>query len=349
MTLTINQDTLKVRRALQTYRRAYVFSLVLVFISKAAVVLFGALILLQLIFSLLPWTLLPVLWDGSIVIFGAVVLFFTFYKCVLHRLPLGNIAALVEKKAGLPHPWLSLAMELDTDAALGSRDLKNNAVRRARECLAQCPRSIHDFPSRRWTAALALFAAAWLTIFGAVEPRCAAFWKLPLSLGTKLQASIFPGTVSLPMHSSITLRCVPPAGAFPSSRISLAALNDNSEQSFLLRPDSSGGFSVRRDSLTSSFSYRFSISNTTFGPETIRVVPRARRSRRSDLSAQRPGLRRCRPGAAADGAARERQGGHQCRAGRSQCRAGRPGCRHGPAQWRALRRCRPLPLTWGHV
>ncbi|MGB7567636.1 MAG: hypothetical protein WBM07_07245, partial [Chitinivibrionales bacterium] len=70
MTLSINHDSLEVRRALQAYRRGHVFSLVLVFIGKAACFLLGALIIFQLVFALMPWTLLPVLWDGSIVAFG---------------------------------------------------------------------------------------------------------------------------------------------------------------------------------------------------------------------------------------------------------------------------------------
>jgi hypothetical protein len=109
--------------------------------------------------------------------------------------------------------------------------------------------------------------------FGAIEPRCAAFWKLPLSFGTTLKARIFPGALSLPMRSSITLRCVPAAATFPSCRIFLAPLTGGPEQSILLRPDSSGCFGIRRDSLTSSFSYKFALGTTAFAPETIRIVP----------------------------------------------------------------------------
>jgi hypothetical protein len=262
-----------VRRALQAYRRGHVFSLALSFAVKAACFAFGALILLQLVFALVPWTLLPLLWDGSIVASGMAAALYTLDKYFFRRPPLLARAYAVEKKAKLSHPWLALALELDASAVLGSRELKEDAVRRARESLVYCPRSIHAFPSRKWTAALAIFAAAWLTTSGAVEPRCAAFWKLPLSFGTRLQARILPGTVSVPMHSSLTLRCSPRSGAFPSSRISLAGINGGHEQSFLLRPDSSGGFGIRRDSLTASFSYRFAIGNTVFKPETIRVVP----------------------------------------------------------------------------
>jgi hypothetical protein len=271
--MSINHDSLEVRRALQNYRMGHSLSLVLVLIGKAVVVLLGALIMLQLVFALIPWTLLPVLWDILIAAFGMAALFFIISGCIFRRPHLRDIAAVVEKKSMMSHPWLSLAMELDTAETLGSTDLKDDVVRRARESLAHCPRSIRVPLSRRWAVALVLLAVVWIMTLGVVEPRCAAFWKLPLSLGTTLKARISPGTVSLPMHSSITLRCVPPAGAFPSCRIFLAGLNDGFEQASLLRPDSSGAFSIRRDSLIASFSYRFAIGNTTFMPETIRVVP----------------------------------------------------------------------------
>src|SRR5271157_5242902 len=122
MTLSTNQDALNVRRALQTYRAGHVFSLVLVFIGKAACFLLGALIILHLVFALMPWTLLPVLWDGSIVAFGMAALFFILSKCIVHKPTLRDIAVIAEKKARLPHPWLSLAMELDDGVAPGSSE-----------------------------------------------------------------------------------------------------------------------------------------------------------------------------------------------------------------------------------
>ncbi|MGB7568811.1 MAG: hypothetical protein WBM07_13205 [Chitinivibrionales bacterium] len=273
MNISTNQDALNVRRALKTYRRGHVSSLVLMFIGKAACFLLGALIIFQLVFALMPWTLLPVLWDGSIVAFGVAALFFFLSKCVVHKPTLRDIAVLAEKKAGFPHPWLSLAMELDGTATPGSTELKDDVMRRARESLAQCPRTIGSSMPRRWAFAVVALAAAWAITFGAIEPRCAEFWKLPLSFGATLKVRIFPGTVSVPMHSSITLRCAPPAGIFPSCRIFLAGQNDGFERTSLLRPDSSGSFSIRQDSLTASFCYRFALGNTTFAPETIRVIP----------------------------------------------------------------------------
>ena len=276
-----NRDSLEVHRALRTYRAWHVASLVLIFTAKAAAVLLSALIVLQLLFALIPWTLIPVLWDLSIGVACLSIAGFILHKELVSKPSLLSIARILEKKAygtasggaGFPRCLLSLALELELPGALGSPDLKARAMSIARDQLAKLPRFIGQKPSRGLLTALAALSVAWISTTVTVKPGCAEYWKLPLSIGAKPQARIFPGSVWAPLHSSITIGCIPSAGTFPSCRAIITNLGDSSRQDAVLRPDSLGRFCLTRDHLTSSFSYAFILGTFAFAPETVRVVP----------------------------------------------------------------------------
>jgi putative flippase GtrA len=211
-----NRDSQEVHRALRTYRACHIASLALVFAVKAVVVLLSALILLQLLFALIPWTLIPVLWDLSIGVVCLSIAGFILYKYLISKPPLLSIARILEKKAGFSRCLLLLALELELPGALGSPDLKIRAMCIARDQLAKLPRFVGQKPSRGLLTALAALSVAWILTTVTIKPGCAEYWKLPLSIGAKPRARIFPGSVCTPMHSSITIGCIPSAGTFPS-------------------------------------------------------------------------------------------------------------------------------------
>ena len=276
-----NRDSQEVHRALRTYRTWYTASLALVFAVKAVAVLLSALIILQLLFALIPWTLIPVLWDLSIGVVCLSIAGFILHKVLISKPSLLAIARLLEKKAfgnasggaGFSRPLLSLALELELPSALGSPDLKTRAMSVARNQLTPRPRLKGQKPSRGLLTALAALSVAWLSTTITIKPGCAEYWKLPLSVGAKPQVRIFPGSVCTPMHSSITIGCIPLAGTFPSCRAIITGLSDGSRQDAVLRPDSLGRFCLTRDHLTASFSYAFILGTCAFAPETVRVAP----------------------------------------------------------------------------
>ncbi len=241
-------------------------------IIRAAAVLFALLTVLQLVFSVLPWTMLPVAWDVSILGFFAAIVLSVIDKTVIRRPSLLHIAARIEQTGRLKPRWISLALELASPRSPGSAALKEDVAQRAAECLANHRGSIRQPLSRAAVVSCAAAFVAWGGVSMAVKPRLYSFWEFPLSLGKSAQARIVPGPVTLPLHSSIVLRCIPRAAGYPSCRITMTQAGGNVAWSRLLRPDSSGAFGLTCDSVDRSFTYRFSLGTTVFDPETVRVV-----------------------------------------------------------------------------
>ena len=266
--------TSAILRPLKRQRGRYVFSLLVYDTVIAAVVLFGLLTVLQLVFAAFPWTMLPIAWDVSILLFFMAIGVVAIDKCIARRPPLLHIAARIEKTVLLKPRWISLALELSSSNAPGSAPLKDDVLRRAVHSLSNHSKSIRRPLSRPMTVAFIGTALAWCGVSIMVKPRLSSFWDFPLSLDETVNAKVIPGSATLPMHSSITLGCVPEEKGYPSCRI---VVNDDAGgvvQSLLLRPDSSGAFHLRRDSVVRSFAYQFSIGMTMFASETVRVVPR---------------------------------------------------------------------------
>jgi hypothetical protein len=258
---------------LQRWRRRYVVSLCVRNAALFATVLFGLLTGLQLVFAFLPWTALPVVWDISILGFLAAILLMVMDKAVVRRPPLSHIAALVERTGRLKPRWVSLALELSAPESPGSTALKEDVVRRAAESLANHRAGISRPISRALIISCAAAALAWGAACIAVKPRLISFWDFPFSLAQKTGARILPGSVTLPLHSSVNLRCLPGTKGNPSCRLVMTTPEGGGmAQSRLLRPDSSGGFGLTCDSIDRSFIYQFSLGATDFAPETIRVV-----------------------------------------------------------------------------
>ena len=267
-----NNDFSAIKESLVRFRREFILLNLLSALAIVAIACFGLLTLVQIVFAVFPWSLLPVLWDAVVALFMAMTIGFVIDKCFLHRRPLLRIAAILEQRFRLKPRWLSLSLELQSPSALGSEALKNDVVSNAKHSLEGFPSKIPIRLPPLISATLLAMAAVWGITTVSLRPRCAAFWDLPLSFGATVSGRVFPGTITIPMKASIDLRCVPRGRAYPSCRLFMTGLDDNITRSTLLRPDDSGSFCLHYDHCTGSFAYQFSLGARLFPAETVYVA-----------------------------------------------------------------------------
>jgi hypothetical protein len=265
-------DLIAVEQSLARYRRNFILLNLLDVLPTAIIILFGLLSLFQLCFAIFPWTILPLAWDAAIAVFILFTMGFIADKGFIHAPSLHYIAGIMEKRFRLSPRWLSLALELQFPDVLGSEQLKTDALKMARHCLQQCPEKFPIRFSPFIRSALPITILLWIGLTAFIRPGCAAFWDLPFTLGGRVSARIVPGGVTLPLHASVKLRCIPRTNRYPSCRIAVRDLETGAGRSIFVRPDSSGEFSLSRDGLTRSFAYQFTLGMTAFPPETVRVA-----------------------------------------------------------------------------
>jgi hypothetical protein len=271
----MNKDFSIVMRYLHGLRRMALVRAVARQSATLCAVIFFSCTAAQVLFAVFPWTILPIIWDilvaGLGIGTGAIACILFFFR----RPDMGGIARLAEKRAGCAHPWLSLSIELMDPDAQGSPDLKNAAVEKARESLALMPsKTPLSRSDRNAFILLAVSCVAFAVTAVFLDPVCARYWKTPFSYFTPVRATILPGTVCVPSGSSCILQLSPRGEQFPSCRLTVSDCEGAPEKSVLLAAGDSGRFSMQLDSMTASVAYKFTIGNTSFPADTIRVVPR---------------------------------------------------------------------------
>jgi hypothetical protein len=239
----------------------------------AATVELGWLTALAAAFAAFPWAVLPLVWDISIAVGLVLIVALALDSLFVHRCTLADAAAALERQTRLPHSLLAIALQLERGDQPGSACLAQETLRRASESLAVYPPTIDGVYPRRLTPVAAGAALLFAAALGLFTPRIAAYWSLPFALMRESTGSIEPGSVALPLHAGVTLRFRPGSREYPSCHLSLRSLDGEWRSAFTLRPDSSGTFSLRQDSLTRTFAYQFRLGGRAFGPDTITVVP----------------------------------------------------------------------------
>jgi hypothetical protein len=268
--VTVIADIIKF---LKRHRGRYVFSLLIRDLVFLAISVFGLLTILQIVFAGFPWTVLPLAWDISIIGFFTAAVIFVIDKFFIRKPPLLRIASRIEERLRLKPRWISLALELSSPKSPGSEQLKDEVTQLA---LRQIKNQSFSIRCKIPVAIALLLAFALLTWSGVtllLTPRISSFWDLPLTMGAHVRARITPGSVTLPQSAAVTLGCLPTTKAYPSCKVVLKDNSDGMMQTLLLRPDSSGCFGLRRDSISRSFIYQFSLGTTVFPAETISVLP----------------------------------------------------------------------------
>ncbi len=279
---SLPDDLAAVRAFCRRYRFTVLARTMLYRIATLAAVLLGALTLIQVCFAMFPWVGLPFVWDSCVFLFVIGAAAVAVDVLALHRMDLGHAAAMVEKRVSLPHPWLSLSLELTPSAGNGPAvrpaGLRSLVFERARRSLAACPASA-SFRVPLTKAALCIGSAcAFLAALAVLEPSCAGFWQLPVSFFRPLSAVVSPGTVLVPSGTTCTLSCVTHPRSFPSCRMAVSSADARTgwraETSRLIGADASGAFSTVLNKITATTVYQFTIGNTSLGPDTIRVAGR---------------------------------------------------------------------------
>jgi hypothetical protein len=230
--------------------------------------------LVQVLFAVFPWVALPVLWDLLIAALAAGAAASALDIFWWRRPGLAAVASIAESQARLPHPWLSLSLELSHSKPAGSADLAASVYENGASVIPLCPSRPSVTGLRRLGIALALSAAALVLSGLFLQPRCAAFWKLPFSYFSPVRAAVWPGTVHVPTGALCTVRLSPALPYFPSCRLVCSALDGTPVANTLLSPGDSGRFSLSLGAITRSVAYQFTLGNTAFPPDTLFVVPK---------------------------------------------------------------------------
>lgn len=259
------EHELRVRRARTQSRRVA---------GRSALVLTSgcvALIVLVVSFAILPWTILPALFDlgliATILAFAAVLL----DEYVLRPPSLVAVARALDAESGLAHPMLSVAVQVGARTESSQGSLAAETVRRAVTSIGQYPRhaatpALRPRLSMAGTATVALAA-----VLIAFSPRITSYLLLPLR-GPALDVSVAPGTVALPTGASVTLSMRLNGSQYPSCGLWLSLPGQQQRTYRILTPDSSGGFTYTIDSLASSTVYTFAPGGAELAPETLIAV-----------------------------------------------------------------------------
>ena len=223
-------------------------------------------------FAVFPWTLLPVFWLSATALSGVLLLLLPLL--LLFRRPsLVQTAAIIEEKSDLPHPALSLALELSQqNCAGGSSSLKELAYDRAADQL-DIMKKVRFPVINKYVFAAALVLLIVNAGIATMSPnKLTNYWRLPLALISGTQARVSPGSITVPLNSSVTLELSGAAQQFPTARLEIWSLAGQNRSRHFLRADTAGNFAFSVDSIKESFVYQFSMSSA-MSPETVIVIP----------------------------------------------------------------------------
>jgi hypothetical protein len=227
-------------------------------------------LVLALAFALFPWIGIPLVLDLAIAatLIGSAV---SGILLIARKPALPWIAALLERQLGIPHQLLSLSLQLDEKETGASRELTAMTFAHARQALPSYPRRLAGLirPRRH-----ILCGALLLGCSGAVlipQPSLLSYWDTPWRLMQQVEVAVSPGNRMIARGVSVTLRCTPAQPLFPSANLQIVDPGSLQKQTHLLRPDSSGGFSLQTTAYA-TFVYQFSLGKKICRADTITVI-----------------------------------------------------------------------------
>lgn len=238
-----------------------------------AALFFGVSVLLGVAFALFPWTWFPVLWDFAVVC-AAIACMWQCATAVIGRPSLAAVARMLEKQAQREHHYLSIGLELGESGNQGSRSLVDAVCVKARDSFLEYPGHLSGLVRRGRAVTAGVLGLVMLAVMCLATPGVIGWWDMPLVMLAQGGATLDPGSLCVPLHTTLTLRCAPKQ-TYPSARLHLVGTSPNSrwERSHLLLLGSDANFSFVTDPLTESFSYGFVVGGKSFGPESVTVVP----------------------------------------------------------------------------
>ncbi|MFP4015172.1 MAG: DUF4175 family protein [Chitinispirillaceae bacterium] len=259
----------KIRRFAAGCRRRLVFNRVSGMLARLFSAFLAFSLILTILFSAYPWVVLPLVWISGtaiLVIAAAVIITVTLFRAPT----LIQSVRKAENRSELKHPSLSIALELSSQTSAGSESLKKHVYERA-------AREIERLKEVRLTESRTkLYAATVLLLLITVgssiyfPQRLYSYWKLIFTVAENQKAEVRPGSITVPLNSPLTLHLTGPAH-YPSAKLDLLTRDGSTRSRHFLRPDSSGGFSFRIDSVREDMIYQFSLAQA-LSPETVTVA-----------------------------------------------------------------------------
>jgi hypothetical protein len=261
------------------YRRKHIALRIATVSLTALFFLLTLLALLQIIFSLFPWTLLPLFFDCTCVLAALSVIAYITTEMTFRAPTLSSVARMIEQRSGLRRPYLAVSLELSGDARARDNPFTEEACSRAVAELASSPRA----PSRPryaiYMSIIALALGSWCFLNPILAPRLLDYWGLPFVRSSARDAVVTPGSVVVPANATVTMVLAPRAARYPSCRLTITALDGRRLAGPLLRPDANGAFAYRLDSVRNSFVYRFAPGGVALRDDTVTVVSPPRLTR----------------------------------------------------------------------
>ncbi|MBN1983315.1 MAG: DUF4175 family protein [Chitinivibrionales bacterium] len=238
----------------------------------------GLCTVLSIIFSLLPWVVLPLFFDAIVLLCFLSPLLLVIDSLVIRPTSLLMVARMLEKNKGSTHQFLTAALELEEQKAgqTHSTQLIELVDQAAQQSLSTYPKTLPNNISRQTVSLFLGSLLLFIVLTPLATPHLLAWWDLPLRMSRSLhfRPQITPGSIAVKKYSSVVVTCKPENMTVPSARLTLTPMIAASvQQSHLLRPDAAGNFSFTLDSLSQSIIYTFSFGPTAFAPETISVIP----------------------------------------------------------------------------
>jgi hypothetical protein len=284
----------------KAYRRRLIIGRILwtAAVAGTGVALFIA--LMEMIFAFFPWTALPLIVDLAAGGYAVFVAGYCLRVGVLRAPDPLSIARMIEREGSVKHSVMSIALELAADPENRDNPFTGATCSRAVAALGGLPRKPPARPFSKILTGSAVALLLWCAINPVFSPRLIDYVALPFLPLARPEVVITPGSVLVPVNASVELKLLPRRGRFPSCRLDLLTCEGDRLSSALLRPDSTGGFVYRRDSVKIGFLYRFSLGASRFALDSVIVVPLPRINRLS-VTVQSPAYTRRPPAALPEG------------------------------------------------
>lgn len=267
----INEQLTTVQRFISGKKKHLVFDRIASAVAIHLSVFFACNVLFDTLFSLYPWTYLPVLWMIA-GIFTSVSLILKIFLAVILKPSHIQTATIIEKRKELKHPLLSLALEISRQPDDSSESLKTELFSKAASQIAFYKDISLRQTSFKQITPLFFGASLSLLLFFSLPHRISDYWKLPFTmLGRGSEITVIPGSVTVAYNSSVKLTIDGAQGLYPSAWLRLSSIENPNQREHLLRPDSSGNFFFLIDSISESLAYQFSLGATTTPAETLYV------------------------------------------------------------------------------
>ncbi len=270
----ISEDRIRVVGFVRSYRIRLIAGRVSRACVIAALSILLLLAVLQAVFAFFPWIVLPVIFDVACLGAALSAAVFAIVVATVKAPRLVETAGIIERHSGVKNPLLSIALELSQDRRTTGNPFTDQTFLRVNGELCDYPAAPAGSRVFVAMAIMAFVVLLWCAFNPFFTPRLLDYWSLPFAGVSRDGMVVSPGSVTVPLNAPIDLRLACGHARFPLCRLTIAETGGERTFGMFLRPDASGAFSFRIDSVKRTFSYRFELAGRgALSPDTVRVAP----------------------------------------------------------------------------